>query len=99
MDYNEKDVVTKFTKGNAVSDCGEYNLNDLLDMFDETELTNVPEKTVNECIDNDFNNYKVNTSLIVTDNEDGMFCYAVEELELEVECSASLDLAMYNESI
>ena len=128
MSYKENEVVAKFTKGNAVSDCGEYNLNDLLDMFDETnvtknELGDYYDFTVNDCIDNDFNNYKVNRSLVVTTECDDMFCYLnkdnneVDELtvmdeykkiknsikteqdKLVVECSASLDLAMYNESI
>ena len=80
MSYKENEVVAKFTKGNAVSDCGEYNLNDLLDMFDETnvtknELGDYYDFTVNDCIDNDFNNYKVNRSLVVTTECDDMFCY------------------------
>ena len=39
MAYKENEVVTKYTKGNHKSDCGEYNVNDLLEMFDEAEIT------------------------------------------------------------
>ncbi len=35
MSYKENEVVAKYTKGNNLSDCGEYNVNDLLEMFDE----------------------------------------------------------------
>ena len=107
MSYKEKEVVAKFTKGNAVSDCGEYNLNDLLDMFDETnvtknELGDYYDFTVNDCIDNDFNNYKVNRSLVVTTECDDMFCYlnkdnnedvmgSFDENGDAVECSLELD--------
>ena len=39
MSYKENEVVAKYTKGNNLSDCGEYNVNDLLEMFDEAEIT------------------------------------------------------------
>ena len=95
MDYKEKDVVTKFTKGNAVSDCGEYNLNDLLDMFDETLVTNLPfETTVNECIDD--NTSTCNISLAVTEENGDMFCYAIDEPL--VECSLELDYEFQQQS-
>jgi hypothetical protein len=77
MSYEEKNVIAKYTKGNAVSDCGEYNLNDLLDMFDETLVTNLPfETTVNECIDN--NTSTLTIDLAVTEEDGDMFCYAIE---------------------
>jgi|TARA_R110000868_G_scaffold112090_3_gene302120 hypothetical protein len=96
MSYEEKNVIAKYTKGNAISDCGEYNLNDLLDMFDETTVTNLPfDKTVNECIDD--NTSTLTISLACTEEDGDMFCYAIDEPL--VECSASLDNAMYNESI
>ena len=96
MSYKEKDVVTKFTKGNHQSDCKKYTCDDLLDMFDETLVTNLPfETTVNECIDD--NTSTLTISLAVTEENGDMFCYAIDEPL--VECSASLDNAMYNESI
>ena len=39
MSYKENEVVAKYTKGNNLSDCVEYIVNDLLEMFDETEIT------------------------------------------------------------
>ena len=96
MSYKEKDVVTKFTKGNHQSDCKKYTCDDLLDMFDETLVTNLPfETTVNECIDD--NTSTLTISLACTEEDGDMFCYAIDEPL--VECSASLDNAMYNESI
>ena len=99
MSYKEKDVVTKFTKGNAVSDCGEYNLNDLLDMFDETLVTNLPfETTVNECITHiDLDAVAVCTiDLVVTEENGDMFCYAIDEPL--VECSLDLDYEFQQQS-
>ena len=37
MSYREKNVVAKFTKDNYFSDCGDYHVKDLLDMFDEND--------------------------------------------------------------
>ena len=58
MSYKENEVVAKYTKGNSKSDCGKYNVNDLLEMFDETEITvdelgNTDGVTLNDCIEND----------------------------------------------
>ena len=57
MSYKENEVVAKYTKGAFFSDCGEYNVQDLLEMFDETEITvdklgNTDGVTVNDCIEN-----------------------------------------------
>ena len=96
MSYKENEVVAKYTKGNNLSDCGEYNVNDLLEMFDETEITvdelgNTDGVTVNDCIENDL----VTKSLVVTTECDDMFCY----LEIDVPCSLELDYEFANESI
>ena len=109
MSYEEKNVIAKYTKGNAISDCGEYNLNDLLDMFDETLVTNLPfDTTVNECIDD--NTSTLTIDLAVTEENGDMFCYAIDK-PLEdvmgsfdengdaVECSLDLDYEFANESI
>jgi hypothetical protein len=83
MSYEEKNVIAKYTKGNAVSDCGEYNLNDLLDMFDETLVTNLPfETTVNECIDD--NTSTLTIDLAVTEEDGDMFCYAIDKILLKM---------------
>jgi hypothetical protein len=110
MSYKENEVVAKYTKGNNLSDCGEYNVNDLLEMFDETEITvdelgNTDGVTVNDCIENDL----VTKSLVVTTECDDMFCYynndnldvmgSFDENGDAVECSASLDNEFANESI
>jgi hypothetical protein len=96
MSYKEKEVTAKFTKGNNLSDCGKYNVNDLLDMFDETEITvdelgNTDGVTVNDCIENNL----VTKSLVVTSECDDMFCYYNNN---EVECSLELDYEFQQQS-
>jgi len=99
MSYKENEVVAKYTKGAFFSDCGEYNVQDLLEMFDETEITvdklgNTNGVTVNDCIENDL----VTKSLVVTSECDDMFVYLNND-NIEVACSASLDYEFANESI
>ena len=94
MAYKENEVVAKYTKGNNVSDCGEYNVNDLLEMFDETEITvdeygNTDGVTVNDCIESFMNISLVTKSLVVTSECDDMFCYYSNEID--VPCSLELD--------
>ena len=105
MSYKENEVVTKYTKGNHKSDCGEYNVNDLLEMFDETEITidglgNTDGVTVNECITHvDLDAVALVTrDLVVTSECDDMFVYLNND-NIEVACSASLDYEFANESI
>ena len=98
MAYKENEVVAKYTKGNHQSDCGKYNVNDLLEMFDETEITvdeygTTDGVTVNDCIENDL----VTKSLVVTSECDDMFCYYSNEID--VPCSAELDYEFYYQSI
>ena len=100
MSYKENEVVAKYTKGNNLSDCGEYNVNDLLEMFDETEITvdelgNTDGVTVNDCVDQSLNFPIVTKDLVVTSECDDMFCY----LEIDVPCSLELDYEFANESI
>jgi|TARA_R100000030_G_C3195040_1_gene109393 hypothetical protein len=76
MSYKENEVVAKYTKGNSKSDCGKYSVNDLLEMFDQAEITvdeygTTDGVTVNDCIENDL----VTKSLVVTSESDDMFCY------------------------
>ena len=100
MSYRENEVVAKYTQGSMQSDCGEYSVHDLIDMFDETEITvdeygTTDGVTVNDCIENDL----VTKSLVVTSECDDMFCYVRNNSEIEIPCSAELDNEMYNESI
>ena len=98
MSYRENEVVAKYTKGNSKSDCGQYSVNDLLEMFDQAEIT-IDEYgttvviTVNDCIENDL----VTKSLVVTSECDDMFCYYNNEID--VPCSLELDYEFANESI
>jgi hypothetical protein len=90
MAYKENEVVAKYTKGNSKSDCGKYSVNDLLEMFDEAEITvdeygTTDGVTVNDCIENDL----VTKSLVVTSECDDMFCYYNNEID--VPCSLELD--------
>ena len=90
MSYREDEVVAKYTKGNHKSDCGKYNVNDLLEMFDQAEITideygTTDGVTVNDCIENDL----VTKSLVVTSECDDMFCYYNKETA--VPCSLELD--------
>ena len=96
MSYRENEVVAKYTKGNSKSDCGKYSVNDLLEMFDEAEITvdeygTTDGVTVNDCIENDL----VTKSLVVTSECDDMFCYYNNEIV--VPCSAELDYEWHNE--
>ena len=97
MAYKENEVVAKYTKGNSKSDCGKYNVNDLLEMFDETEITvdeygTTDGVTVNDCIENDL----VTKSLVVTSECDDMFCYY--NRETAVPCSLELDYEFQQQS-
>ena len=94
MAYKENEVVAKYTKGNSKSDCGKYSVNDLLEMFDEAEITvdeygTTDGVTVNDCIENDL----VTKSLVVTSESDDMFCYYNNEID--VPCSADFDYEAY----
>ena len=53
MSYQRE--LTTFKKGNQLSTCGEYNLQDLLDMFSQTEIDGAEEYTELEDILNEDN--------------------------------------------
>ena len=99
MAYKENEVVAKYTKGNHKSDCGEYNVNDLLEMFDQAEIT-IPGTytsgvTVNDCTEVYQSTLLVTEDLVVTSESDDMFCYYNKEIV--VPCSAELDYEFYYE--
>ena len=96
MAYKENEVVAKYTKGNHQSDCGKYNVNDLLEMFDQAEITideygTTDGVTVNDCIAIN----SVTKDLVVTSESDDMFCYYNNN---EVECSLELDYEFQQQS-
>ena len=93
MNYKLKEVVAEFTKGNYASDCLKYNADDLLEMFDQANVTknangDFEDFTVNEVVT--FGTTDVN--LVVTSECDDMFCYVNKnESETFVPCSADFD--------
>ena len=94
MSYRENEVVAKYTKGNSKSDCGKYNVNDLLEMFDEAEITvdeygSTNGVTVNDCTEIYQSTLLVTEDLVVTSESDDMFCYYNNETV--VPCSLELD--------
>ena len=102
MAYKENEVVAKYTKGNSKSDCGKYNVNDLLEMFDEAEITvdeygSTNGVTVNDCTEIYQSTLLVTEDLVVTSESDDMFCYYNNETV--VPCSAELDYEFYYQSI
>ena len=97
MSYREKDVICEFTKGNFASDCLKYNAEDLLDMFDETNVTKNDNElfdyTVNDCIEHDL----VTKDLVVVEEYDnGMYVYLREEQDIP--CSLELDYEFQQQS-
>ena len=100
MSYKENEVVAKYTKGNSKSDCGKYNVNDLLEMFDQAEITvdeygSTNGVTVNDCTEVYQSTLLVTEDLVVTSESDDMFCYYNKETV--VPCSAELDYEFYYE--
>ena len=98
MAYKENEVVAKYTQGAMQSDCGEYNVQDLIDMFDETEITidelgTTDGVTVNDCTEIYQSTLLVTKDLVVTRECDDMFCYYNNETV--VPCSADFDYEAY----
>ena len=103
MAYKENEVVAKQRKGNHKSDCGEYNVNDLLEMFDEAEITvdeygSTNGVTVNDCTEVYQSTLLVTEDLVVTSESDDMFCYYNKDTECEIECSLELDYEFQQQS-
>ena len=100
MSYERE--LTTFEKGNQLSNCGEYNLQDLSDMFSETcvggsEDENGCEVVLEDILNEDNTVLSMNVTIMEQLNNDEIDLFIKQSVE--VECSASLDLAMYNESI
>ena len=102
MSY-EKELTT-FKKGNQLSSCGEYNLQDLSDMFSETCIGGSEDENGHEVIledilneDNTVLSMSVTIMEQLNNDEIDLFIKQSED-EIVVECSASLDLEFARES-
>jgi len=100
MSYTKK--LTTFEKGNQLSNCGKYNLQDLSDMFSQTEIGGtevVLEDILNE--ENTVLSMSVTIMEELNDDEVDMFIVKSEDEDTnnKVECSADLDYEFANESI
>ena len=101
MNYKLKEVVAEFTKGNYASDCLKYIADDLLEMFDEAEITvdeygSTNGVTVNDCTEIYQSTLLVTEDLVVTSESDDMFCYYNNETV--VPCSLELDYEFQQQS-
>ena len=99
MNYKLKEVVAEFTKGNYASDCLKYNADDLLEMFDEANVTknalgDFEDFTVNDCIEHDL----LTKDLVVTSECDDMFCYYNKQNIVMDLCSLELDYEFQQQS-
>ena len=77
MSYtNEK---TTFKKGEQLSTCGEYNLQDLSDMFSQTEIDGAEEYTELEDVLNEDNTVlSMSVTIMEQLNDDSMDMYIVK---------------------
>ena len=101
MAYKENEVVAKYTQGSMQSDCGEYSVHDLIEMFDQAEITvdeygSTNGVTVNDCTEIYQSTLLVTEDLVVTSECDDMFCYYNKETV--VPCSAELDYEFQQQS-
>ena len=77
MSY-EKELTT-FKKGNQLSTCGEYNLQDLSDMFSQSEIDGTEEYTELEDILNEDNTVlSMSVTIMEMLNDDEMDMYIVK---------------------
>jgi hypothetical protein len=103
MSYQRE--LTTFKKGNQLSTCGEYNLQDLSDMFSQTEIDGAEEYTELEDILNEDNTVLSMSVTIMEQLDDDEMNMCIKKYEddhnddIVVPCSAELDNQMYNESI
>ena len=101
MSYERK--LTTFKKGNQLSDCGEYHLEDLNDMFSDTQFTNselyLEDVLTISSNGKDDNHYDLSATVTVVDsygNDEGNMYMLLEDDE--VECSAELDYEFQQQS-
>ena len=103
MSYTQK--LTTFKKGKQISNCGEYRLEDLDDMFCHTQFSNSELYLEDVLTENErgaaYNAYTLTSTVTVIEelDDDEMNMYMLLEDDDEVECSAELDNEFANESI
>ena len=95
MSYTKK--LTTFTKGNQLSDCKEYNLQDLEDMFSDTQFTN-SELYLEDVLTTSPLTLSSTVTVMEELKEQGNVFMLLED-DNEVECSAELDYEFYYQSI
>ena len=102
MSYTKK--ITTFSKFNYMSDCGEYNVEDLQDMFSDTQFTNSELYLEDVLTENDktspYQAYTLSSTVTVfeeLDDDEGNM-YIVLEDDDEVECSLDLDYEFQQQS-
>ena len=100
MSYTRK--LTTFTKGNQLSDCGKYNLEDLDDMFCDTQFSNNEDKFLEDVLtlESDLSHAQLCKSVTIMEqlDDDEMNMYIVLEDDNEVECSLELDYEFQQQS-
>jgi len=95
MSYEKK--LATFTKGNQLSDCKEYNLQDLEDMFSDTQFTN-SELYLEDVLTTSPLTLSSTVTVMEELKEQGNVFMLLED-DNEVECSAELDYEFYYQSI
>ena len=95
MSYEKK--LATFTKGNQLSDCKEYNLQDLEDMFSDTQFTN-SELYLEDVLTTSPLALSSTVTVMEELKEQGNVFMLLEDNN-EVECSAELDYEFYYQSI
>jgi len=95
MSYEKK--LATFTKGNQLSDCKEYNLQDLEDMFSDTQFTN-SELYLEDVLTTSPLTLSSTVTVMEELKEQGNVFMLLEDNN-EVECSAELDYEFYYQSI
>ena len=110
MSYERE--LTTFEKGNQLSNCGKYNLQDLEDMFSETEIGGAEDEDENETFLEDIliesksfkGKFDLNMSVTIMeqldDDEMNMFIIKSEHEDTnnKVECSLELDYEFQQQS-
>jgi hypothetical protein len=81
MSYQRE--LTTFKKGNQLSTCGEYNLQDLSDMFSQTEIDGTEEYTELEDILNEENTVLSMSVTIMEQLDDDDFNMCIKKYEDE----------------
>ena len=102
MSYTKK--LTTFTKGNQLSNCGKYNLEDLDDMFCHTQFSNSELYLEDVLTENErgraYQAYTLTSTVTIMEqlDDDELNMYMLLEDDDEVECSLDLDYEFQQQS-